>query len=264
MIKYRAIAKLYFKQQLAFRSQIILTMAFSLWHILFAYLLWSTIFGEAETVGGFTLQSMLTYYVLQSFFKQVELSDGVSGEVSSRIRGGTFMKYMVIPVDVEGYFLAQSFGAAGFYVLIDLITCSAWVFLFGIHFAVIGSAAVIAAALLLFALGCVFMIQLNYFLGLLTFKYQDIWIFLMIKYSLIEFLTGALVPLVFLPAGFVAAMRFTPFYYVNYLPAMLLMGRLHDEAAMGLIVMIGWVALFFLVNRLTYGRLRVRFDGVGI
>ena len=264
MKKYWAIAKLYFKTQIAFRSNIALTMAFSLWHILFAHLLWSTIFGGAETVGGFTLQTMMTYYIIQAFFRQIELSDGVSGEVSARIRDGTFMKYMVIPADSEGYFMAMTAGAAGFYVIIDVVTFAALVFLFGVRFAVVGSAAVIFLALSLFALGCVFMLQLNYFLGLLTFKFQNIGIFLMVKYSLIELLTGALVPLVFLPAGFVAFARYTPFYYVNYLPAMLLVGRLREEAAPGLAVIAGWVALFIFINRYAYGRLRVRFDGVGI
>jgi len=262
--KYLAVAILYFKTQTAFRAHIILTMAFSLGHILFAFLLWSNVLGEQETLAGFTLQSMMTYYIIQSFFTQIELSSGVSGEVSGRIRGGTFMKYIVVPIDVQGYFTAMSLGASGFYVIIDVITCAIWVFLFGVQLTITSSGLMIAAALLLFVLGMIFMIQFNYFLGLLAFKFQDIWIFLMIKDGLIAFLAGTMVPLVLMPGWFVSTMRFTPFYYVTYLPAMMLVDKLHEEAVLGLCVIIGWGALMFLINRLAYGKMRVRFDGVGI
>lgn len=60
---------------------------------------------------------MLTYYIISSFLSQIELSDGVGGEVSGRIRGGAFSKYMVLPVSVNGYFIAQTFGAMLFYLI---------------------------------------------------------------------------------------------------------------------------------------------------
>ena len=69
------------------------------------------------------------------------------------------------------------------------------------------------------------MIQLNYFLGILAFKFQEIRMFLMIKGNIVAFITGTLVPLVLLPQGIVSAMRFFPFYYVTYLPSMLLIGK---------------------------------------
>ena len=113
-------------------------------------------------------------------------------------------------------------------------------------------------------LGRVFLTQLNFYLGILTFRFQDIWLFLMIKSNLMAFLTGAMVPLALLPGGILTVLRLTPFYYTGYLPAMLVLGRGEGEATIGALVLCAWITFFFFLNKLTYQNLRTRYDGVGI
>lgn len=108
------------------------------------------------------------------------------------------------------------------------------------------------------------MIQLNYFLGILAFKFQDISIFLMIKGNIVAFITGTLVPLVLLPSGVVLIMRFFPFYYVTYLPSMLLIGKNESEAFIGIVVLAAWLLIFTILNKFAYNKLRIVYDGVGI
>lgn len=264
MRKYLEIAKIIFKAQMAYRFDVAMTAVVTISKVLFAYILWGAVFGRNETVAGFTLQSMLSYYIISSFLGQIEMSDGVSGEVGYRIRGGTFSKYMVIPVNTRGYFIAQTFGAMAFYFVFILLAAVIWVFVFGIKFTITGSAAVTGAAVVMIVLGLLFMIQLNYFLGILAFKFQDIGIFLMIKGSLVSFITGSLIPLALLPQGLVSVMRFFPFYYVTYLPSMLLIGKNANEAMTGIIVLAAWLLAFTLLDKFAYDKLRVVYDGVGI
>lgn len=264
MRKYIEVAKILFKAQITYRFDVAMTVLFTVSRILFAYILWGAIFGQNETVAGFTFPMMLSYYIISSFLSQIEMSDGVSGEVSGRIRGGTFSKYMVIPVSIQGYFAAQTFGAMAFYMIFNLLAAVVWVFVFGIKFTVTGSAAVIAAAVVMVVLGLLFMIELNYFLGILAFKFLDIRIFLMVKGNIVAFVTGALVPLALLPQAVVSAMRLFPFYYVTYLPSMLLIGRNQNEALTGVAVLSAWLLLFTVLNRFAYNKLRVIYDGVGI
>jgi ABC-2 type transport system permease protein len=215
-------------------------------------------------VGGFTFHTMLSYYIINSFLSQLDMSDGVSSEISTKIRAGTFSKYMVIPVDIQGYFLAQTAGSSVFYLLFNLLAAVVWIFIFRIKFAFTANPLFILSAVTLVILGLIFMIQLNYFLGLLTLKFQDIYLFLMIKNNLLLFITGTMIPLVLLPKGIVEIMRFLPFYYITYLPSMLLIGRNGSEILYGLTPLPCWILFFVFVNRLTYNRLRVRYDGVGI
>ena len=262
--KYAEVAKITYKAQLAWRFDIAFNMAFTIIKILFAYIIWGTIFGERETVAGFQFDSMLSYYIISSFLSQMEMSDGVSGEISGRIREGSFSKYMVVPIHIERYFLAQTWGAASFYSLFNLGAAAVWVFLFGIRFTFTYNTGVIVLSIIMILMGLIFMVQLNYFLGILTLKFQDIQLFLMIKNSLVAFITGTMLPLSLLPAAVTSVMRFFPFYYVTYLPSMLLLGQNTGEGIQGLFILAGWNVLFIVLNKITYNRLRVRYEGVGI
>jgi len=264
MKKYLEIAKIHFKAQIAYRFDVAMTMVFTISKILFAYILWGAVFGQNETVAGFTFPMMFSYYIISSFLYQIEMSSGVSGEVSARIRDGSFSKYMVIPVNTQGYFIVQTLGAMMFYLLFIFASTVAWVLLFRVKLIMTGSITVILATVIMIILGLLFMIQLNYFLGILAFKFQDISIFLMIKENVVAFITGALVPLVLLPQGIVSAMRFFPFYYVTYLPSMLLIGRNENEALTGIVVLASWLLLFTILNKYAYNKFRVIYDGVGI
>lgn len=264
MNKYLEIAKITFKTQLAWRFDIAVNVVFTIAKILFAYILWRGIFDHRSTVAGFTFDSMLSYYIINSFLSQLDMSDKVSEELSTRIRTGTFSKYMVIPVNIQGYFLAQTAGASVFYLIFNLIAAVVWIFIFGIRFTFTTNPWLIFVATLFVLLGLIFMIQLNYFLGLLTLKFQDIFLFLMIKNNLVAFIAGTLVPLALLPELVLKVMRFFPFYYTSYLPSMLLIGRNGDEISYGLTILTAWILFFMIINKIAYGRLRVRYDGVGI
>ncbi len=264
MNKYLEISKITFKSQLAWRFDIAVNVVFTIAKILFAYILWHGIFDHRSVVAGFTFDSMLSYYIINSFLSQLDMSDKVSEELSSRIRTGTFSKYMVIPVNIQGYFLAQTAGASVFYLIFNLIAAVVWIFIFGIRFTFTNNIWLILAAILFILLGIIFMIQLNYFLGLLTLKFQDIFLFLMIKNNLVAFIAGTLIPLALLPEIVLQVMRYFPFYYCSYLPSMLFIGRNGEEIGFGLITLTAWVLIFMAINKIAYERLRVRYDGVGI
>ncbi len=264
MNKYLEISKITFKSQLAWRFDIAVNVVFTIAKILFAYILWQGIFDHRSMVAGFTFDSMLSYYIINSFLSQLDMSVKVSEELSNRIRTGTFSKYMVIPVNIQGYFLAQTAGASVFYLIFNLIAAVVWIFIFGIRFTFTNNQWLILAAFVFVLLGLIFMIQLNYFLGLLTLKFQDIYLFLMIKNNLVAFIAGTLIPLALLPEIVLQVMRYFPFYYCSYLPSMLLIGRNVNEIGFGLITLSSWVLIFIVINKIAYERLRVKYDGVGI
>lgn len=264
MYKYLEIAKIYIKAQLVWRADAVFNMAFTITKILFAYLLWGTIFGSRSEVAGFTFHSMLSYYIISSFLTQIDMSGGISGEISARIRNGTFSKYMIIPVNIEKYFIAMEAGVVAFYMIFDFIAAVVWIFIFQIKFVFTTNPVTIACAALMILMGLLFMVQLNYYLGLLTLKYQEIGTFLMIKNSIVALITGSIIPLALLPDTFVSFMKVFPFYYVTYLPSMLLIGRSQNEMAAGLLVVFSWCVFLQILIKVTWENYRRKYDGVGI
>lgn len=181
MQKYAEIARAYLKTQLAWRADVFFNMLFTVTRILFAYLLWGVIFTGKDTVSGFTFHGMLSYYIVSSFLSQLEMSERISSEIFQRIRNGTFSKYMVIPVNIQGYFMAMEAGIVLFYLAFDFLAAFVWVWVFRIEFVWVSDVRILACGALMAILGLLFMVQLNYYLGILALKYEGIGTLLMIK-----------------------------------------------------------------------------------
>ncbi len=264
MRKYREVARVYLKAQLAWRWDVIFHMLFTVTKILFAYLLWGIIFEKQNMVAGFTFHGMLSYYVISSFLSQLEMSKNISEEMAVRIRGGKFSNFLVLPVNIEGYFTAMEAGIVLFYLFFDLVAAGIWIFIFKIRFVYTDSVYCMVCAAIMVLLGLFFMVQLNYYLGILTFKYEEISTFLMIKNNLMELVTGTIVPLALFPEMILGWMKAFPFYYVTYLPAMLLTGRCEEEAVRGIVILICWCAVMQILIAVTWKKYRIKYDGVGI
>lgn len=264
MRKYLEVAKIYMKSQLAWRADVIFNMIFTVTKILFAYLLWGIMFQGKERIGQFTFHGMLSYYIVSSFLSQLEMSSGISSEIHTRIRNGTFSKYMVIPIGIECYFLSMELGIVTFYFAFDLLAALMWIFVFQIQFCFTENIFIFLCAIVMAVFGMIFMVQLNYLLGILTLKYQGIGTFLMIKNNLMELVTGSILPLVLFPEIVVKVMQFLPFYYVTYLPAMIITGQCEEEIFQGLCIIICWCIVIQIVISVVWKNYIRKYDGVGI
>lgn len=264
MSKYLEVSKIYLKQQLIWRADTVFQLIIMVTKILFAYLLWGAIFGNEQEVAGFTFPAMLSYYVISSFLSQIDTSGEIGQDISGRIRNGTFSSYMILPMGTLWFYIARQLGTTVFYGFCILGALALWMVLFPVEFVIIGSWQIIPAVLVLVGIGLLFMVQLNYFLGILTFRFQEISTFLMVKDNLIALITGALIPLALLPDGIIMVMKLFPFYYVTYLPSMALIGKCQDEVFTGIVVLAGWSLFFAIVNRVIFARYRIKYDGVGI
>ncbi|MDR2614962.1 MAG: ABC-2 family transporter protein [Oscillospiraceae bacterium] len=265
MKKYFAVAAISFKVQLVYRFDVATNALEIAGRVLFAWLLWSAAFAGRGTVGGFELPDMLFYYVISAFLASLNMSGGVSREVSDRIRGGTFSKFMVIPANAQWNFWAQTMGASSYYAIYGTAVTLLCAALFRIKPLFTADPAAVVCGVLLVPLGLTFMVCYHYFIGILAFKFQDIGFFLHVQNALLEFVTGGVVPLILLPGRVISALRFLPFTHTVYTPAMLLMGKADTaEGLFAICSLAAWTLAMAAANHFVYRRLRIKYDGVGI
>lgn len=264
MKKYLEIAKAYMKAQLIWRSDTFVDVILSVAKILFVWILWSILFEGKDQIAGLSFPAMISYYIISSYLFQLEKSAEISQQMTGMLRNGTFSKYMVIPVQTQGYFVAMEAGKIAFSAGIGFCAMILWLYLFRIPVALTTDRKIVLCGIIMVVLGLLFMALLNYFLGILTLKFEEISIFLMIKDNLSAFVTGAVIPLALLPEGLTAGMRFLPFYYVTYLPSMLFIGKCEEEAITGLSVLGVWCIVFVVINQAAYEHYRIKYDGAGI
>ena len=262
--KYCEVAKINFKGCIIWRFDILANLLLTVTKITFAYILWKAVFGENDVIGGFTFYSMLTYYVTGAFLSGADMSKKISTEICTRVISGTFSKYIIIPVNIQIYFMAQNLGRLIFYLLLNIISLFTWVVILQIGFSFTNNMYYLGTAAVMALLGLIFMTEFQFFFFFLSFKFLEISMFRIVVDNIMVFITGAAIPLSLLPETVTAVMRIFPFYYIIYLPSMLVIGRNGNEALSGLIIISVWVLAFFIINNLLYRRLRVLFEGVGI
>ena len=262
--KYFEIIKINFKECIIWRFDVLANLLLSVTKIMFAYILWKAVFGENEAISGFTFYSMLTYYVTAAFLSGADMSKKISSEICTRVISGTFSKYIIIPVNIQIYFMAQNFGKMVFYLLLNIISLFTWVFILQLSFSFTNNMYYLGTAAVMALLGLIFMTEFQFFIGILSFKFLEISMFRIIADNIVIFITGAVIPLSLLPETVIAVMRIFPFYYIIYLPSMLVIGRNGNEAVSGLIILSVWALVFFIINDLLYKILRVLFEGAGI
>ena len=264
MKKYLEIAKAYMKAQLIWRADIIIDVILSVVKLLFAWILWSILFEGKEQIAGLGFQAMISYYIISSYLFQMEKSAEISRQMTSMLRNGTFSKYMVIPVQTQGYFVAMEAGKIAFSSGIGFLVTFLWVCLFRFPIVYTKNLKIVMCGSIMVVLGLLFMALLNYFLGTLTLKFEEISTFLMIKDNLSAVVTGAVIPLALLPEWVTTGMKMFPFYYVTYLPSMLFIGKCEEEAVTGIFVLSVWCVFFIILNQVTYEHYRIKYDGAGI
>jgi ABC-type uncharacterized transport system permease subunit len=98
----------------------------------------------------------------------------------------------------------------------------------------------------------------------LSLKYLDVTGLMILKGTLIEFFSGALIPLQLLPVPITEILKATPFYYVVYYPASLFINQQTEPPWVAALVLAGWCVLLYGLNGVWFKRARRYYEGVGI
>lgn len=264
MKKYAEIARITWKSMMAYNYDVFAGAAFSICKILLAWLMWRVIFSNRGQVGGYDFAAMMTYYIIASFLGRLDQSNSLNGQFCSEIRSGQFGKYIVRPMRPVLYFLSCSYSRAVYVFGVNFIATAAWALIFSGQFRITPRVGDWCLAALIFLLGMNFMIMFNYFLAILCFRFVNIDGLNILKVNLIEFISGALVPLSVFPAAVTKAFSLLPFYYTVYYPASLLIGKDGGNPIAAAALMLFWNAVIIVISVLYYKKSVRRFEGVGI
>jgi ABC-2 type transport system permease protein len=265
MKKYFEVFRLSFKMQITWRFDLAMTVVSTSGRLIAAWILWSAIFGSAGLVGGFTFESMLSYYIVGSVLATIDFSYQISGEITYLIRGGRFSGHMAVPMDPLLFFGSMAAGESAFHLGFSILSVTVCTLFFGTGIVLTGDILKLAVSVVMIPLGLSFMAAYHYIIGVLTFRFLDIDFFLHVQGMIISFATGALIPLSMLPERVLLVLNLLPFTHVVYTPAMLITGRLSAaEGLAGLCVILIWVAAASVAARFIYTKMRTLYDGVGI
>ena len=165
---------------------------------------------------------------------------------------------------MHGYFLAAGVGRWAFMLVINLATLLVWGVIFSDWIVFPAGPLNLLWLALLLPLGALFMLLLNHTIGLLSLKFVDVLGFMFTKGTLVELLSGALIPLTLLPDGLVSLLRYTPVYYVVYYPISLFLGEQSEPPLLAAGVLAAWCLVMWVICEAWYRYARKFYEGVGV
>ena len=263
---YAAVARSSLADALAWRADAFLGLVMGIVRVALALLLWTAVFDGRAEVGGMSLRMMASYYLIAVFIFQFNQSGLVASSLAAEIRAGLFSKYLARPVDPLAWFLAASAGRSAFQAVAAIVAAlAAALACLALDASILAPLDPLGllAAIPVVLMGMLALALVNFMTGILAFVFQDISSFQVGKDCVIEFLSGALIPVALLPARLRGILSATPFPALASLPADLMLGRGFGGYPGALVCLLLWDFILYLAARALYARLSPRYEEMG-
>lgn len=243
------------EEKLVYRSDFAFSTLVRFLPIVTMIFLWGAIYGNdpERSRNGYTYNDMVAYFLLAMVGRAFSSMPGLASGIAREIRDGTIKKYLTQPIDMLGflfwhrvahkfvyYFIATGPFVLVFYLLRDYFP--GWPDAFTLVAWVLSLATAFLIGFLLEAL-----------IGLIGFWFLEvsslIFIYMMINY----FLSGHMIPLDWLGEDFLTLMQFSPFKFLAYTPATIMLGKYnHPELIRELSIGFAWIFILFSANRIAF------------
>lgn len=264
MRKYWAIARAGFLNSLVYRADTFLWGFAELFDTLVFLFIWIVLFGEKNTIGGFTLSETITYLIGVGIIVNI-LDTWVAHDIERDVQSGRMSDVLTKPVSYFFVRVVMSLAGKPLSLLVRFTVYGLIAFSFKEKF-ILNSNLVLLMVLFLSIFLAYFINYLIEFLfGCLAFWMTRIRGASGILRTIRGVFSGGYAPLTFFPPLFQTVAKLLPFAYTRYFPMLIYLNKLDTMGIIkGLLVQVFWIiALLFLTKKIWRCGLR-RYEGVGI
>jgi ABC-2 type transport system permease protein len=199
---------------------------------------------DGAVIGGYDARSIVTYIAVAWIGRSLTFNN-IDRELSTAVTEGNIAQNLLKPIDFQAMTFFGALGEMAFRLVLFTVPISVVVFpLFGVS----GPASVGAGigAAVSFFLAFLVNSGVNFIVGTFALHMKSILGLVRAKYILLEFLTGALVPLSFFPDTLRRVVEWMPFQAIGYVPVTIWMGqRPGAELARALALQAAWAIVLY-------------------
>jgi ABC-2 type transport system permease protein len=237
-----------------------LYMAYKLWvwieflaqimiMVIFVYF-WRAIYAETALIGGLNLQQTLNYILMAQIILPI-LNNNLIFQMGYLIREGQVGVELLRPLDFQARSYVENLAGVVLSLVLKLpLLLIAWAFM-GLQLP--SSPVVWGAFLLTLLLGHAVLFFFDYVFSCLAFYSTEVWGLAIAREGVAVFFSGALIPLVMMPAWLQSAAHAMPFAQVIYIPTALLSGIIPlGQAPQTWLIQIAWIFALGLLSRLVF------------
>ncbi len=252
--KYAALMRRAFGVTLEYRVQVLIWILSTTFPLIMLAV-WLSL-AEEGPIGGYDSADFVAYYLLALYVRQMT-GAWVAWDVDYDIRHGDLSIKLLHPLHPFHEYLSYNLAdkVLRLFLITPLIVIAAWL-VPGVHFAL--TPLNLAVFVLGVAIAWYLRFMIQYVMALSSFWVSEALTLMDIQWMLFLLLGGTVAPLDLLPGWLGAIARYLPFRFMMSFPIEVLTGRLVGvELVGGLVVAIGWVALFQVASVIVW-RLGIR------
>jgi ABC-2 type transport system permease protein len=221
-------------------------------------LLWRTIYSgrdAGETISGFTLAHMVSYYLLVTVVDALTAVNEDDWQIAADIKDGNISQFLLKPVDYLWFRFCLFLSGRATYLSVAVLPVALVVFLLREHVVWPADAATWVAFGVSVLLTAMLQFFLAYTMAMLAFWVMEVSTFIFILYAFEYIASGHMFPLDILPPVIREGLFFTPFPYQLYVPAGIFLGKIQgSELFVRLLAQAGWVVVAYFLARFAWHR----------
>jgi ABC-2 type transport system permease protein len=266
--KYYNIYRVSLIERLAYRGDFLLGTVLRFFPVMTTILLWQAVYAGAKAQGedrlaGFDEREMIAYLLLIHISRMFSSMPGLAGGISRDIRDGSLKKYLIQPLDMIGYLLSYRAAHKTAYIATSFIPYAALFWICSGYFHGWPDALTFAAYLASLLLGFLIGFFFETAMGMTGFWFLQVTSLLWVVNTLNYFVSGQMFPLELLD-DWAPWLRFLPFKYLAYFPAMIFLGKIQGpRLGQELLIGCAWMVIMVLVARWLYTRGLRRYSAYG-
>jgi ABC-2 type transport system permease protein len=228
MSTYLAFAQSAFQTSLAYRNEIWANLFGKLLQVMARVAIWFAVYAGAASVGGVSLEEMITYALLGGVVTGAIRYEAIVGGIGNALKSGDVAVWLLKPAIYPLYVIANEMGSTAYrFVFMVVPTVAVVALIYGMlpPASVFHGTMFVLYWLLAFAV----MSLISALFGLLSFWLLTSFALEWTMQSLLNLLSGILIPFWFFPQPFAVIAGHLPFAWIVYYPSAVWLGRLTPE-----------------------------------
>lgn len=242
--KYAFLIRLSWSAGFVYRLNFIMWRVRLVLMLLTSYFLWQAVFKGRTEIFGYSQNQMLSYIMLAAVLQSMVLASR-SIDLAGVINSGELSNIIIRPISNLWYWLSRDAADKALNLIFSGVEISLLIILLKPPLAWPGFSLSAVSLLLILPPATLLYYFINYLFGLTGFWTNEVWAPRFLLMVVLQFLAGLMFPLDVLPQTIQNLAMWTPFPYLVYFPAQVMLAKVSwIEAWRGISATVVWMIIF--------------------
>ena len=258
---YLAFTRTTFLNKMVYKFDYLMGILNTCIQLFIACLIWKTLYGENQVMDGISFSMVITTIMIsQGLGNAYFINDQV---VSAKVHDGSIAYTLLHPVSFRAQIFAETLGEILFRLLSNFLPT---IIIFNLFIDILPPHNVVAFLLFIVStlLGFMVLWMMSSIVQFTAFWFISVWSLSTIKNVFVTVLSGAVLPLWFMPESITKWIDLTPFSSIYFIPVRIYLGDIATTDVWGYFArQIVWIVFMFLISHVMWlkGKQRIIIQG---